>query len=70
MLRKILIFAVIFFMPISVAEAGVWQPELRVGILSGVEQVKLKVSAPCVMTNAATGEPRLAIEIGRNRNSP
>ena len=56
MIKKVLIAAVIFFMSMSAAEAGVWQPELRVGILSGVEQVTLKVSAPCVMTNAATGE--------------
>lgn len=33
----------------------VWQPEIRVGLLSGVKQVNLKVSAPCVMINAAKG---------------
>lgn len=38
------------------AEAGSWSPELRVGILSGVEQVILKVSAPCIMIEAASGE--------------
>ena len=54
MLKKFFITAVIFFMSISVAEAGVWQPELRVGILSGVEQVTLKVSAPCVMIDVAS----------------
>ena len=65
MIKKVLIAAIIFFMSMSAAEAGVWQPELRVGILSGVEQVTLKVSAPCVMTNAATGEAVGKIPAGK-----
>ena len=57
MLRKFLI-AVMILVVASVAYAEpkkVWQPEIRVGLLSGVKQVNLKVSAPCVVINAAKG---------------
>lgn len=37
-------------------EAAGWSPEMRVGLLSGVEQITLKVSAPCIMIDAATNE--------------
>ena len=56
-MKKILIAALILFVA-SVAQAEpkkVWQPEIRVGLLSGVKQVSLQVSAPCVMINAAKG---------------
>ena len=57
MLKKIFIAAMILFVT-SVAQAApekVWQPEIRVGLKSGVKQVTLKVSAPCVVVNAAKG---------------
>ncbi len=66
MFRKIFIAAVIFFMSASVAEAGVWQPELRVGILSGVKQVTLKVSAPCIMIDASTNKTITEIPADRS----
>ncbi len=53
MLKKIFMLMILLVM--SRAEAGGWSPEMRIGILSGVNQVSLKVSAPCVMINAAKG---------------
>ncbi len=55
MLKKCLTFALILLI-MSGAEAGTWSPELRIGILSGFERVVLKVSAPCTITDAATGK--------------
>lgn len=49
MLKKFLMLMIILLM--SRVEAGTWQPEIRVGLLSGVWQVSLQVSAPCVMTD-------------------
>ena len=54
MLNKIFIVAAIFLM-ISRVEAGTWSPEMRIGISSGLKQVSLQVSAPCVMIDAAKG---------------
>lgn len=57
MLKNFLIVALILAVA-SVVHAEpnkVWQPEIRVGLKSGVKQVTLKVSAPCVMINAAKG---------------
>ena len=53
MLKKI--FVLIILLMMNRAEAGAWQPEIRVGLLSGVKEVALKFSAPCVMINAAKG---------------
>ena len=47
------------------AEAAGWSPELRVGLLSGVEQITLKVSAPCIMIDAATNETLIKIPAER-----
>ena len=44
--------AIIFTAPAHANEN--WQPEIRIGILSGVNQVELKISAPCVMIDSAT----------------
>ena len=56
MLKKILVIALILIASVAHAEPKkVWQPEIRVGLLSGVKQVSLKVSAPCVMINAGKG---------------
>ena len=49
------IFVLIILLLMSRAEAGTWSPELRVGLLSGVKQITLQVSAPCIMINAAKG---------------
>lgn len=57
-MKNFLIAAMILFVVTGVAQAApekVWQPEIRVGLKSGVKQVTLKVSAPCVMINAAKG---------------
>lgn len=53
-MKKFLILIILLLM--SRAEAGTWSPELKIGILSGVEQVVLKVSAPCIMIDADSGE--------------
>ena len=64
MLKKILVL--IIFLMMSRAEAGTWQPVIRVGILSGVSQVSLQVSAPCIMINAAKGNVLKKIPAGRS----
>lgn len=54
--RKIFIMilaAIIFIAPASAKESN-WQPEIRIGILSGVNRVELQFSAPCVMVDVAT----------------
>ena len=51
-MKKFLVL-MIFLMTCRVEAAG-WSPELRIGLLSGVEQITLKVSAPCIMIDAAT----------------
>ena len=61
MLKKIFLTAIIFCVLTGIAQAAdkspkksVWQPELLIGITSGVTQVGLKVSAPCIMIDPAT----------------
>ena len=53
MIKKI--FVLMILLLTSHAEAGTWQPIIRVGLLSGVKQVSVTVSKPCVMINAAKG---------------
>ena len=53
-MKKFLIL--IIFLMMSRAEAAGWSPELRIGILSGVEQFFLQVSAPCIMIDVESGE--------------
>ena len=67
MLKKILVIALILIASVAHAEPKkVWQPEIRVGLLSGVKQVNLKVSAPCVMINAGKGNILQKIPAGGN----
>lgn len=66
MLKRIFLPLLITFMLMSCVEAGTWSPEIRVGILGGVKQVSLKVSAPCVMINAAKGNVLKKIPAGGN----
>lgn len=58
MFKKFLaaLIAVIFFISTSTicSAKSKWQPEINIGILSGVNQVTLQFSAPCVMTDAKT----------------
>lgn len=58
MLKKFFaaIFAVIFFISASnvCSAKSKWQPEITIGLLSGVTHVNLNFSAPCVMTDAKT----------------
>ena len=52
MLRKIFLIALIFFVATTAHAAPKkydWSPELRIGILSGVKQVTLQFSAPCLL---------------------
>lgn len=67
MLRKIfviLIAAVFFTFPVYANE--IWQPEIRIGILSGVSQVELKFSAQCVMLDSGTR--KILKNIAANKN--
>lgn len=51
-MKKILVL--IIFLLMGRAEAAGWSPELRIGLLSGVEEISLQVSAPCIMIDAAS----------------
>lgn len=58
MLRKILVAvvaALAFMLPASAADKT-WQPEIKIGILSGVNRVEIKTSAPCTLVDAVTGK--------------
>ena len=48
----------------SRVEAAGWSPELRIGLLSNVEEISLQVSAPCIMINAAKGNTLQKIPAG------
>ena len=49
-MKKILVL--IIFLMMSRVEAAGWSPELRIGLLSNVEEISLQVSAPCIMIDA------------------
>ena len=40
----------------SAEKKSAWSPELRIGLASGVKQVTLKFSAPCLLLDAKTGK--------------
>lgn len=56
MLKRIWVVALILMIMSGGEASGTWSPELRVGILNGVERVVLKVSAPCTIIDPATGK--------------
>ena len=62
-MKKIFLLLLMILL-MSRAEAGTWSPELRVGVLENVKQVSLKVSAPCLMINAAKGNVLKKIPAG------
>lgn len=70
MLKKIFVAAIIFCVLTGIAQAApkksVWQPELLIGITSGVTQVGLKVSAPCIMIDPATKKTLKKIPADKN----
>lgn len=41
-----------------------WQPEIKIGILNGVDSVTLRMSAPCIMTDSFTKKPLQNIVAG------
>ena len=43
----------IFIVP-AYANENTWQPEIRLGILTGVHSVRLQISKPCVLMDSAT----------------
>ena len=55
-MKKFLAAVIIFFVMASVAQAApkksTWSPELRIGLASGIKQVTLQVSAPCILVDA------------------
>ena len=57
--------AIIFF-AVEVQAASTWQPERKIGLLSGLTQVTLQMSAPCVMIDADTQKQLQKIEANRN----
>lgn len=58
--------AAIFALIIFSATAEAWQPEIRIGILSGVKSVELQLSAPSVMIDAATQKSIKKIRANEN----
>ena len=55
MFRKFLVIIMaVMILNSSVYANEIWQPEIRLGVLRGVNQVELKFSAPCVMLDATT----------------
>lgn len=57
--------AIIFISPASAKESS-WQPEIKIGILSGVNRVELQFSAPCVMVDVATKKTLKKISADKN----
>lgn len=59
-MKKFFIAVIILLTVANVAHAAqkksAWSPELRIGLTSGVKQVTLKVSAPCLLVDAKTGK--------------
>ncbi|MBQ9496297.1 MAG: hypothetical protein IJR52_01840, partial [Selenomonadaceae bacterium] len=70
MFKKFFVAALIFFLMTGVAHAETkssrWQPVIRVGLLSGVKQISLQVSAPCIIINAAKGNILKKIPAGKS----
>jgi len=58
----------IFFLSaeVSAKPVSTWQPERKIGLLSGVTQVTLQMSAPCVMIDAETQVQLQKIEANRS----
>ena len=69
-LTRILTVVLIFFVMTGVSRAeqkdSEWQPELRIGILTGVTKVNMQVSAPCVLIDAATGKTLQKVPATKN----
>lgn len=67
-----LLLAMLFFLATSADAKGddkkvsTWQPERKIGLISGVTQVTLQMSAPCVMIDADTQKQLQKIEAGKN----
>ena len=70
MFKKFLVAAMILFLMTGVVHAETkssrWQPVIRVGLLSGVKQISLQVSAPCIIINAAKGNILKKIPAGKS----
>lgn len=56
MLKKLFVTLAIIIFFASNTLAASWQPEIRIGILIDVPQVKLQMSKPCIMIDADTNE--------------
>ena len=54
MIKKIFTFILALIIFIAPAYANDWQPEIRLGILTGVQSVQLQISKPCVLLDSAT----------------
>ena len=69
-MKKFFIVAVIFLIVASVAHAeqkkSAWSPEMRIGLQSGVNKITLNFSAPCIITDAATGKRLGRISAGKD----
>ena len=51
---------------ISAPKVSTWQPERKIGLLSGVTQVTLQMSEPCIMTDAETQKVIQKIDANKN----
>ncbi|MBQ7630617.1 MAG: SpoIID/LytB domain-containing protein [Selenomonadaceae bacterium] len=63
------ILAVIFFISagtVNAAKKSVWQPEINIGLISGVPQINLQFSAPCIMIDSATKKQLQKISANTN----
>lgn len=70
MLRKIFTVAIILLIITGVVHAeekkSVWSPEMLIGLTSGVKKVTLRVSAPCLLTDAKTGKQLKKVPADKN----
>ena len=65
LMRKIFLLIILVMMVISISKtSAAWQPEIRIGILSGVDSVDLEMSEPCNIVDADTQKIIRAVKAG------
>lgn len=67
-LKKLLVLAVVLAILSGAVEAkkSAWQPEIRIGLMSGVTSVTLQMSAPSVIVDADTNKTLRKVAAGEN----
>ncbi len=66
LMRKIFLLTVLMAALIFSKANAAWQPEIRIGILRGVNSVNLQMSAPCNIVDADTQKIIRAVDAGEN----